>query len=129
MVSKYNDFLDYYISSRFFTFMSSNNETYQEIFEKDLVLEVDSNPFVDNKGKELSPLFDVLVDGITGKAGVGCFGGYSDRIVIELDEEHPELGSSFSTKYFMFDEKKKGTVYWGHDNKSFTIKKKVVNNQ
>ena len=65
----------------------------KKFFEEDLVLEVDSNPFVDNQGKELSPLFDVMVDGITGKAGVGCFGGYSERIVIELDEEHPELGN------------------------------------
>jgi len=104
--------------------MSSNIETYEEIFEEDLVLEVDSNPFVDNQGKQLSPLFDVMVDGIIGKAGVGCFGGYSERIMIELNEEHPELGKSFATKYFMFDENKKGLVYWGHDNKSFTIMKK-----
>ena len=60
-----------------------------------------------------------MVDGITGKAGVGCFGGYSRRIVIELDEEHPEFSQPF-----IFDENKKGLVHWGHDNKSFTIKKK-----
>ena len=123
-VSKSHDVLDFYKCSIFLTFMSSNIERYEEIFEKDLVLEVDSNPFVPNQGKELSPLFDVMVDGITGKAGVGCFGGYSTRIVIELDEEHPELGTSFATKYFIFDENKKGLVHWGHDNKSFTIKKK-----
>jgi hypothetical protein len=61
------------------------------------------------------------VDGILGEACVGTLGAYSQRIRINLAEEHPELGSDFQTKYYIFTEP--GKVTWGHSGASFTIEK------
>ena len=44
----------------------------------------------------------VLVDGIKGVATTGTLGTYSDRIVLSLEEEHPDLGKEFGTKHFIF---------------------------
>ena len=50
-------------------------------------------------------------------------GSYSERILIHLEEEHPELGKEFGTKYFIF--KEPGLVMWGHNEQTFTIHKIV----
>jgi hypothetical protein len=88
--------------------------------EENLQLEVDAHPF-DEVRQPTSEPYPVLVDGIRGVASVGSHGGYSTRIVILLEEEHPDLGKEFATKYFMIDTP--GVVKWGHDGKSFTIDK------
>jgi len=36
-----------------------------------------------------------------------------------LEEEHPELGINFTTKYFIFEEP--GKVMWGHHHARFQI--------
>ena len=88
--------------------------------EENLRLEVDAHPF-DTERQPVSPPHPVLVDGIRGTACVGSLGGYSTRIALELEEEHPDLGREFATKYFMINSP--GVVEWGHDGKSFTIEK------
>ena len=83
--------------------------------EENLTLEVDRH-MMDSQSKEPlpepTPPYSVLVDGIRGEAAVGCFGTWSTRISIVLEEEHPELGKEFTTKYFRFTEP--GVVQWGH---------------
>ena len=88
--------------------------------EHNLRLHRDATPFSPG---ELSDPHPVLVDGIRGMASVGSHGAYSDRICITLEEEHPDLGREFGTKYFVFDEP--GVVRWGHEGKHFTIEKIV----
>jgi len=88
--------------------------------EENLKLESDYSPF-DNENRVLSEPHAVLVDGIIGKACVGSLGTYSTRISITLEEEHPELGKEFITKYFIF--KEPGLVSWGHEEKIFRIEK------
>lgn len=90
--------------------------------EKDLYLEQDAHPF-DESQSSLSEPHVVLVDGIKGTAAVGSLGGYSTRLRILLEEEHPDFGKEFQTKYFMF--KEPGLCLWGHDGKTFTIEKVV----
>jgi hypothetical protein len=72
---------------------------------------------------ELSSLHPVIIDGIRGKAAVGSFGTWSLRISIELDAEHPDLGTNFMTKYYIFDKQDPGLVNWGNQGKSFRISK------
>ena len=91
--------------------------------EENLSLEDDIHPFDENPPKQLSPRHSVLVDGIKGVACVGSLGGYSTRINVELEEEHPELGKEFQTKYFVFTEP--GSVNWGHYGQSFKIQRIV----
>ena len=67
---------------------------------------------------ELRP---ALVDGIPAMAGIDAFGGYSERIRIEFDQAHDELGPGFQTKYFMIRDEEPGVCRWGHDGQSFTI--------
>ena len=88
--------------------------------EENLALANDIHPFDDAPAMCSDP-HPVLVDGIYGRASVGTLGGYSTRICIELDEEHPELGTYFVTKYFKITTP--GEVSWGHDGKSFSIQK------
>lgn len=88
--------------------------------EENLKLESDYSPF-DSENRVLSEPHAVLVDGIIGKACVGSLGTYSTRISITLEEEHPELGKEFITKYFIF--KEPGLVSWGHEEKNFQIEK------
>ena len=88
--------------------------------EENLRLLRDATPFSPG---EISDPHPVLVDGIRGMASVGSHGAYSDRIYITLEEEHPDLGREFGTKYFLFDEP--GVVRWGHEGKHFTIEKIV----
>ena len=92
--------------------------------EKDLMIENDAHPFDEDLPKTVNfdeQMHPVLVDGIKGKACTGTLGGYSERIRIILEEEHPDLGRDFQTKYYMFLEP--GKVLWGHDEKTFTIDK------
>jgi hypothetical protein len=88
--------------------------------EKDLYLEQDVHRF-DEVEHVLSEPHPVRVDGIKGTAAVGSLGGYSTRIRILLEKEHPDLGKEFQTKYFKFI--KPGVCLWGHDEKTFTIEK------
>ena len=94
--------------------------------EENLRLEVDPHPLGPRSHRTLEPSspHDVLVDGLRGKASVGCHGGYSERIVVTLEEDHPEIGRSFSTKSFLFLEP--GRVGWGHEGRSFGILK-IIN--
>jgi len=92
------------------------------VTEKDLFLEQDIHPFDENP-QPLSDPHPVLVDGIKGTAAIGSLGGYSTRIRILLEEEHPDFGKEFQTKYFMF--KEPGICMWGHDEKTFTVEKIV----
>ena len=86
--------------------------------EENLSLVHDATPF--NPGRVSAP-HAVLVDGIRGVASIGSHGAYSTRIIITLEEDHPELGREFGTKYFLIDEP--GVVTWGHEGKSFNIEK------
>jgi len=90
------------------------------VTEKDLYLDQDVHPF-DESQHSLSEPHAVLVDGIKGTAAVGSLGGYSTRLRILLEEEHPDFGKEFQTKYFMF--KEPGICLWGHDGKTFKIEK------
>ena len=89
--------------------------------EENLRLEKDATPFSPG---ELSDPYPVLVDGILGVASIGSDGAYSDRIYVALEEEHPDLGREFATKYFHIEEP--GIVSWGHEGKSFTIQRIVA---
>ena len=94
--------------------------------EESLMIENDVHPFDKNLPKTVDfdeQMHQVLVDGIKGKACTGTLGGYSERIRINLEEEHPDLGRDFQTKYYMFLEP--GKVLWGHDEKTFEIHKSV----
>tara|TARA_B100000405_G_scaffold293554_1_gene245929 strand:- start:819 stop:1190 length:372 start_codon:yes stop_codon:yes gene_type:complete len=105
-------------------FMASKPNNTIPATEENLTLEVDRH-MMDSQSKEPlpepTPPYSVLVDGIRGEAAVGCFGTWSTRISIVLEEEHPELGKEFMTKYFQFTEP--GIVHWGHDGQSFRIVK------
>ena len=61
----------------------------------------------------------VLVDGEKAKCVMGTFGTWSERFNLSFEEEHPELGKEFSTKYFEFLEP--GVIGWGHEGKSLKI--------
>ena len=90
--------------------------------EENLRTENDVHPFDEDLPKKLEPtMHPVLVDGIRGVATTGTLGTYSDRIVLSLEEEHPDLGREFGTKHFIF--KEPGLVMWGHEEKTFTIHK------
>lgn len=94
--------------------------------EENLQLEVDSYVGREIEPSEISPLHPVIIDGIRGKAGIGYFGTWSPRIKIVMEEEHPDLGVEFMTKYYIFDEKDSGLVNWGKQlGKSFRINKIV----
>ena len=86
--------------------------------EHNLRLHRDATPFSPG---ELSDPHPVLVDGILGLASIGSHGAYSERIYVALQEEHPELGREFATKYYRIDTP--GVVTWGHNGQSFTIEK------
>lgn len=105
-------------------FMASKPNNTIPATEENLTLEVDRH-MMDSQSKEPlpepTPPYSVLVDGIRGEAAVGCFGTWSTRISIVLEEEHPELGKEFMTKYFQFTEP--GVVHWGHHGQSFRIVK------
>ena len=105
-------------------FMASEPNFTIPATEENLTLEVDRH-MVDSQSTEPlpepTPPYSVLVDGIRGEAAVGSFGTWSTRIRIVLEEEHPELGKEFMTKYFQFTEP--GVVRWGHYGQSFRIEK------
>ena len=88
--------------------------------ESNLRLQHDATPFSPGK---LSNPYPVLVDGILGVASIGSHGAYSDRLLITLEDEHPDFGKEFGPKNFRIDEP--ASVNWGHDGKSFTIEKIV----
>ena len=90
--------------------------------EDNLRLIVDAHPF-DTEPQEPSAPYPVLVDGILALASIGSHGAYSDRIVISLEKDHPELGREFATKYYRIETP--GIVNWGHNGESFTIEKIV----
>ena len=102
--------------------MTTHNMTTIPATEDNLKLEEDVHPFDADLPKTVEfKLHPVIVDGILGEACVGTLGAYSQRIRINLAEEHPELGSDFQTKYYIFTEP--GKVTWGHYGASFTIEK------
>ena len=102
--------------------MTTYNMTTIPATEENLTLEEDVHPFDQDLPKTVEfKLHPVIVDGILGQACVGTLGAYSQRIRINLAEEHPELGSDFQTKYYIFTEP--GKVTWGHYGASFTIEK------
>ena len=105
-------------------FMASEPNNTIPATEENLTLEVDRH-MMDTQSTEPLPEpsapHSVLVDGIRGEAAVGSFGTWSTRIRIVLEEEHPELGKEFMTKYFQFTEP--GVVHWGHYGQSFRIEK------
>ena len=102
--------------------MTTYNMTTIPATEENLTLEEDVHPFDADLPKTVEfKLHPVIVDGILGQACVGTLGAYSQRIRINLAEEHPELGSDFQTKYYIFTEP--GKVTWGHYGASFTIEK------
>ena len=105
-------------------FMASEPNFTIPATEENLTLEVDRHMMDTQSNEPLpepTPPYSVLVDGIRGEAAVGCFGTWSTRISIVLEEEHPELGKEFMTKYFQFTEP--GVVHWGHYGQSFRIVK------
>jgi hypothetical protein len=102
--------------------MTTHNVTTIPATEDNLKLEEDVHPFDQDLPKTVEfKLHPVIVDGLLGQACVGTLGAYSQRIRINLAEEHPELGSDFQTKYYIFTEP--GKVTWGHYGASFTIEK------
>lgn len=88
--------------------------------EENLRLTQDATPF---NPAELSRPYPVIVDGILGVASVGSHGAYSERIYVKLEDEHPEIGLEFGTKYFRIETP--GICLWGHNGQSFTIEKIV----
>ena len=105
-------------------FMASEPNFTIPATEENLTLEVDRHMMDSQSTEPLpepTPPYSVLVDGIRGEAAVGSFGTWSTRIRIVLEEEHPELGKEFTTKYFRFTEP--GVVQWGHYGQSFRIEK------
>ena len=105
-------------------FMASEANFTIPATEENLTLEVDRHMMDSQSTESLpepTPPYSVLVDGIRGEAAVGSFGTWSTRIRIVLEEEHPELGKEFMTKYFQFTEP--GVVHWGHHGQSFRIVK------
>ena len=105
-------------------FMASEPNNTIPATEENLTLEVDRHMMDSQSTEPLpepTPPYSVLVDGIRGEAAVGSFGTWSTRIRIVLEEEHPELGKEFMTKYFQFTEP--GVVRWGHYGQSFRIEK------
>ncbi len=105
-------------------FMASEPNFTIPATEENLTLEVDRHMMDTQSTEPLpepTPPYSVLVDGIRGEAAVGSFGTWSTRIRIVLEEEHPELGKEFMTKYFQFTEP--GVVHWGHHGQSFRIVK------
>ena len=88
--------------------------------EENLRLRMDPHPF-DPAQQDMSPPHPALVDGIRALASIGGHGGYSDRSVITFEQDHPELGREFATKYYRFEVP--GVVTWGHNGQSFTIEK------
>ena len=90
---------------------------------EDLVLVNDCNRFDEQYSPDHDPLIPVWVDGIKGKAGIGSFGAFSERLRIILEENHPELGQEFQTKYFLFEQP--GQVSWGHHGQKFQILRKA----
>ena len=102
--------------------MTTHNMTTIPATEDNLKLEEDVHPFDQDLPKTVEfKLHPVIVDGILGQACVGTLGAYSQRIRINLAEEHPDLGTDFQTKYYIFTEP--GKVTWGHYGASFTIEK------
>ena len=102
--------------------MTTHNMTTIPATEENLKLEEDVHPFDADLPKTVEfKLHPVIVDGILGQACVGTLGAYSQRIRINLEEEHPDLGTDFQTKYYIFTEP--GKVTWGHSGASFTIEK------
>ena len=103
--------------------MKNNEEIKtQPATEASLMIGNDAHPFDQDLPKTVNfeeQMHPVLVDGIRGKACTGTLGTYSDRISIQLEEEHPELGTHFTTKYFIFEEP--GKVMWGHHKAGFQI--------
>jgi hypothetical protein len=91
--------------------------------EENLQLEIDDHPMATSRPPRLSEPYPVIVDGINGTAAVGSMGGYSTRLSIQLEAEHPDFGVDFGTKYFRFLEP--GLVEWGHYGKRFTVLKIV----
>ena len=92
----------------------------EPVTEENLRLRIDPHPF-DPAQEDMSPPHPALVDGIRALASIGGHGGYSDRIVITLEQDHPELGREFATKYYRIEVP--GVVTWGHNGQSFTIEK------
>ena len=92
--------------------------------EESLQLEVDDHRMNATRPAHLSAFHPVLVDGIEGTAAVGAMGGYSTRLVFQLENPHPDFGADFGTKHFRFLEP--GLVEWGYDGKQFTMLK-IVN--
>ena len=91
--------------------------------EENLQLEIDDPPMATPRPDQLSAPHPVLVDGIVGTAAVGSLGGYSTRLAMQLESEHPDFGTEFGTKYFRFLEP--GVVEWGHSGKRFNLLKIV----
>ena len=94
--------------------------------EESLMIENDVHPFDKDLPKTVNfyeQMHPVVVDGIKGKACTGTLGTYSERIRIVLEEQHPDLGFDFTTKYFIFEEP--GKVMWGHHRAYFKIDKIV----
>ena len=96
--------------------MEHSPATYQS-----LVVENDYSLFNKTGQKAETIMHDVLIDGIPGKAGIGSFGAFSERIMITLEQAHPELDTEFKTKHFHFTAP--GKVEWGHNGQSFEILK------
>jgi len=102
--------------------MTTHNMTTIPATEENLKLEEDVHPFDQDLPKTVEfKLHPVIVDGILGEACVGTLGAYSQRIRINLAEEHPDLGTDFQTKYYIFTEP--GKVTWGHSGATFEIVK------
>jgi len=74
----------------------------EPVTEENLRLLMDPHPF-DHEQQAISAPYPALVDGIRALASIGGHGGYSDRIVISLEKDHPELGREFATKYYRID--------------------------
>ena len=100
--------------------MTTYNMKTRPATEENLKLEEDVHPFDADLPKTVEfKLHPVIVDGILGEACVGTLGTYSERIRINLAEEHCELGTDFQTKYYIFTEP--GKVTWGHHGATFSI--------
>ena len=62
----------------------------------------------------------VIVDGHSAECFLHDTLFYTTKVVILFDEDHPQWGEYFTTKYFMFNEP--GKMHWGHGDEYMVMK-------
>ena len=61
----------------------------------------------------------VMFDGLKGRCFISSIPWRSEAIIVVFDEEHPQFGKEFGTKYYFIDTP--GVLGYGHEGKSIEI--------